>query len=211
MKASKRKLVILILLLIILAVILGSCSVLNVEKQKYTVIQKDGAFQIRTYPPYIVIQTLVDADFEQAGNTAFRRLFNYISGNNRSKEKIAMTAPVNQKIESQKIAMTAPVNQQKSGDNWAVSFVMPGKYTMETLPQPLDQNLVIKQIPSQKMASIKYAGPWSRKLYDKKELDLRQFIKKQNLKIIGQPTWARYNPPFCPAFLRRNEILFPVE
>lgn len=214
MKASKRKLIILIVLLAILSVILGSCSILNVEKQKYNIIEKDGAFQIRTYLPYIVVETLVDSDFEEAGNAAFGRLFNYISGNNQSKEKIAMTAPVNQKLEKtkgQKIAMTAPVNQQKSGDNWAVSFVMPSKYTMQTLPQPLDQNVVVKQIPSHKMASIKYSGSWSRKLYDQKELDLRQFIDKQNLKITGQPTWARYNPPFYPSFLKRNEILFPVE
>jgi effector-binding domain-containing protein len=214
MKASKRKLVILIVLLVVLAVILASCSLLNVEKQKYTVIEKDRAFQIRTYQPYIAIETLVDSDFEEAGNTAFRRLFNYINGNNLSKEKIAMTTPVNQQLKQtkgQKIAMTAPVNQQKSGDSWAVSFVMPSKYTMQTIPQPIDQNVVLKQVPSRKMASIKYSGSWTRQLYDKKELALRQFIEKQNLKIIGQPTWARYNPPFYPSFLKRNEILFPVE
>lgn len=214
MKTSKRKLVILVILLIVITIIVGSCSVLNIEKQKYTVIKKQGQFQVRTYQPYVIVETIVDSDFEEAGNIAFRRLFNYISGDNMSKEKIAMTAPVNQEPQEttgQKIAMTAPVNQQRVGEQWAVGFVMPAKYTMQTLPQPTNQELTVKQVPSQKMASIKYSGSWSRKLYDEKELALRKFIEDQSLKITGQPTWARYNPPFYPGFLRRNEILFPVE
>ncbi len=214
MKTSKRQLVILGILLVVITIIAGASSMLSIEKQKFTVIKKQGQFQIRTYQPYLIVETIVDSDFEQAGNIAFKRLFKYISGDNISKEKIEMTAPVNQEpqeITSQKIAMTAPVNQQRIGEQWAVGFVMPTKYTLQTLPQPTNQELTVKQVPTQKMASIKYSGSWSRKLYDEKELALRKFIEDQGLKITGQPTWARYNPPFYPGFLRRNEILFPVE
>jgi hypothetical protein len=102
------------------SLLLYSCSSSNsekhvgIEKAKYTVIEKEGNCQIRQYEPYVAAETLVDSDFDKAGNIAFNRLFKYISGNNRKKESIAMTAPVNQ--QSEKISMTAPVNQQKSQD-----------------------------------------------------------------------------------------------
>ncbi|HEY5139488.1 MAG TPA: heme-binding protein, partial [Methylococcales bacterium] len=137
----------------LLPLLLCSCSPSNsennvsLEKAKYTIIEEKGNIQIRQYQPSIVAETLVDADFNDAGNVAFRRLFNYISGNNRKKESIAMTAPVNQQPSPEKIAMTAPVTQQKTADKFAVSFVMPSKYTMDTLPQPLDQNVVLRQVP----------------------------------------------------------------
>ena len=153
----------------------------------------------------------MDADFNNAGNIAFRRLFNYISGNNRTKESIAMTAPVTQQPTSEKIAMTAPVTQQKSADKFAVSFVMPSKYTMETLPKPLDPNVVLRQVPAYKAAAIRYSGTWSKKSYDTYKAQLDKFIQDKNLKAAAEPVWARYDPPFQLFFLRRNEILVPIE
>jgi len=121
----------------------GSCVTVGIEKPKYAVVQKQGKFEIRQYEPQIVAETVVDAGFEDAGNVAFRRLFNYISGDNRTKESIKMTAPVNQKSSSEKISMTAPVNQQKSEGKYVVSFLMPGKYNMENLPEALDSSVEI--------------------------------------------------------------------
>jgi hypothetical protein len=183
----------------------------GIEKAKYKVIDKEGKFEIRQYQPQIVAETVVDADFDEAGNMAFRRLFNYISGENRRKESIAMTAPVNQKSSSQKIAMTAPVNQQQSEGDYIVSFLMPLKYTMETLPEPLDPGVSLRQIPSRKIAAVRYSGSWSRKKYEQKKTLLEEFIKKKGLRITGQDIFARYDPPFQIPFLRRNEVLFEVE
>jgi len=183
----------------------------GIEKAEYQVIEKEGKFEIREYKPQIVAETVVDADFDEAGNMAFRRLFNYISGENRNKESIAMTAPVNQKRSSQKIAMTAPVNQQQTEGNYVVSFLMPSKYTMETLPEPLDSSVRLRQIPARKVAVIRYSGSWSRKKYEAKKALLEEFIKKKGLKITGQDIFARYDPPFQIPFLRRNEVLFEVE
>jgi hypothetical protein len=190
---------------------LSSCVTVGIEKVKYTVIEKEGKFEIRQYPSYIIAETIVEDGFDDAGNIAFRRLFDYISGQNRSKESIAMTAPVNQVGGSEKIAMTAPVNQQKSEDMWAVSFIMPSKYTIENLPQPLDPNISLREILPCKMAALRYSGTWSRKRYEAKKSLLEQFISNKKLQIVGEAIFARYDPPFQLWFLRRNEVLIPVE
>jgi effector-binding domain-containing protein len=183
----------------------------GIEKAKYEVIEKDGKFEIRQYKPQIVAETVVEAEFDKAGNMAFRRLFNYISGENRTKESISMTAPVNQKSSSEKIAMTAPVNQQQSEDNYAVSFLMPSKYTMETLPEPLDSSVRLRLIPARKIAAVRYSGSWSRTKYEAKKILLEEYIRNKGLRITGQDIFARYDPPFQIPFLRRNEVLFEVE
>lgn len=188
-----------------------SCVTVGIEKAKYEVIEKDGKFEIRQYKPQIVAETVVEAEFDKAGNMAFRRLFNYISGENRTKESISMTAPVNQKSSSEKIAMTAPVNQQQSEDNYAVSFLMPSKYTMETLPEPLDSSVRLRLIPARKIAAVRYSGSWSRTKYEAKKILLEEYIRNKGLRITGQDIFARYDPPFQIPFLRRNEVLFEVE
>ena len=188
-----------------------SCVTVGIEKAKYQVIEKEGKFELRQYKPQIVAETAVDADFDKAGNMAFRRLFNYISGENRKKESIAMTVPVNQKSNSEKIAMTAPVNQQQSEGNYIISFLMPSKYTMETLPEPLDYNVRLRQVPARKVAAFRYSGSWSRKKYETQKILLEEFIRNKGLRITGPDIFARYDPPFQIWFLRRNEVLFEVE
>ena len=191
---------------------LSSCVTVGIEKSKYTVVDKQGKFEIRQYAPQIVAETVVDTGFGDAGNVAFRRLFNYISGDNRKKESIKMTAPVSQKSSSEKISMTAPVNQQESEGRYAVSFLMPGKYTMETLPEPLDASVTLREIPSRKIAAVRYSGTWSRKRYESHKGSLEEFIRDKNLTKTGEePIWARYDPPFQLWFLRRNEVLIPIE
>ena len=207
---AKRKLMQLSLLFI-LPFLLCSCATVGIEKAKYEVIDKEGKFEIRQYKPQIVAETIVDSSFDEASNIAFRRLFKYISGNNRTKESIAMTAPVNQKDSSEKIKMTAPVNQQSYEGKYIVSFLMPSKYTMETLPEPLDTNINLRLIPAHKAAAIRYSGTWSKKRYLEHRNLLDNFIKRKGLKINGEEIFARYDPPFQLWFIRRNEVLFPVE
>lgn len=199
------------IIIFISPIFLCSCATVGIEKAKYEVIAKEGKFEVRQYQPQIAAETIVESDFDEAGNIAFRRLFNYISGENRKKESIAMTAPVNQKTGSEKIAMTAPVNQQKTEGKYSVSFLMPSKYTMETLPEPLDTNVRLREIPAQKIAAVRYSGSWSRKKYEAQKILLEEFIKKKGLQIIGEGIFARYDPPFQLWFLKRNEVLFPVE
>jgi hypothetical protein len=184
---------------------------LAIEKAKYTVIKRDGNFELRQYEPHIVAETVVSGSFSNVGNEGFRRLFDYISGQNRAKASIAMTAPVNQQPGSQEIAMTAPVNQQREGRDWRITFLMPAKYTMDTLPEPLDPKVQLVQRPGRLMAAYRYSGTWDRSRYEDRKTRLQALIHSHDLTPIGNPIFARYDPPFMPWFLRRNEVLIPVE
>ena len=186
-------------------------AVLAVEEAEYRVVEQHGDIEVRDYAPSIIAEVVVDEDFEDAGNSAFRALFKYIDGNNREQQEIAMTAPVSQQKNPVKIDMTAPVSQSRQADGWAVSFMMPASFTMETIPEPLDPDVKIRQIPSHRAVSIRYSGTWSEKNYSKHLEDLENWLDEHGEKAAGEPVWARYNAPFTPWFLRRNEILIPLE
>jgi SOUL heme-binding protein len=191
--------------------IVGVGDVMATQEAKYTVLEKHDDFELRQYEPQIVAETLVEGDFKEVGNEGFRRLFGYISGKNRKKQSIPMTAPVSQEIDYEKIAMTAPVNQVRVGEKWRITFLMPPDYTMDTLPDPFDVRITLKESPGQVMAAYRYRGTWRKSLYEEKKDRLMVLIKEHGLKPVGEPVFARYNPPFMPWFLRRNEVLVPVE
>jgi len=181
-----------------------------IEEAAYTVTMQDRAFEIRDYAPHVVAETLVEGTLEEAGSTAFNRLFRYISGGNRSREKVAMTAPVSQQPKGEKIAMTAPVAQRRVREQWAVSFMMPATYTLETLPAPEDPQVTLRQVPARRIAAVRYSGSWSEKGYLRHRVELESWMRGKGLAAAGEPQWARYNSPFTLWFLRRNEILIPV-
>jgi len=191
--------------------IIGAMDAMAIEEAAYKVFKKDNKFEIRDYSPHVVAETIVEGDLEVVGNKAFNRLFHYISGGNRSRDKVAMTAPVSQEPLGDKIKMTAPVGQQRFQGKWAVSFTMPSSYTLETLPAPEDPEVTLRQVPARRMATVRYSGFWSEKGYLQHKLELESWIHGKGLTIVGDPVWARYNPPFTPWFLRRNEILIPVD
>jgi hypothetical protein len=180
------------------------------EEAPYTLIAKSGRFELRQYQPTIVASTIVEGDFEKVGNEGFRRLADYINGNNRSRQSIAMTAPVGQQSGSEKIAMTAPVSQQQSAGHWRITFLMPAEYSLETLPEPLDERISVQQVPGRRMAAVRYSGTWSRSRYERNLSLLLGWLEEQQIKPVGDPVWARYDPPFMPWFLRRNEVLIAL-
>jgi len=191
-------------------ILLAGVEAMAIEEAPYKVVQTSGIFEVREYEPHILAETLVDGTLEDAGNKAFRRLFNYISGANHTRSSITMTAPVSQESSGQKISMTAPVSQQGSAGKWAVSFMMPASYTLATLPVPDDSSITVRQVPVRRMAAVRYSGTWSEKNYIENKEKLETWIQENGYKIAGEPVWARYNPPFTLWFLRRNEILIPV-
>ncbi len=191
-------------------ILAGAGPVMATEEAKYNVVIKDNHFEVRDYAPHIVAETIVEGSLEDAGSQAFRILFGYISGDNRSNQSVEMTAPVSQQAKSEKIPMTAPVGQQQVEGKWAVSFMMPATYTMETLPVPENQNVILRQVPGRRMAAVRYSGFWSEKGYLENKAKLEMWIQNNGFKIAGSPLWARYNAPVTPWFLRRNEILIPI-
>ncbi|MFN8944760.1 MAG: SOUL family heme-binding protein [Pseudobdellovibrionaceae bacterium] len=179
-----------------------------IEEPKFTIETKNEVYEIRKYESTLVAETKVTADFDEAGNKAFRILANYIFGNNKSKTKIEMTAPVSQ--QSEKIEMTAPVTMTKENTDYLVQFTMPASFTMETLPLPMDQRVIIREIPARRVAVYSYSGSWSQKRFNTKLEIFKSALNKDGLTILGDPIFARFNSPFQLWFLRRNEIWIEV-
>lgn len=188
----------------------------RIEEPKFELISESEDFQVRQYGPTIVAETIVEGDFYEAPNEGFRRLAGYIFGKNKSKGKIAMTAPVSMVANSsEKIAMTAPVSQVPVSVNgnpnqWLITFTMPSSYTMQTLPEPDDARVMLRQLPGYKAAVVRFSGFNSDESVRKNTQRLESFIKSQNLKAAGRPIYARYNPPWTPWFLRRHELIIPI-
>lgn len=203
-------------LLALPALALATAVATATEEPDYQVIEKDGHFELRQYPPLLAAETLVTgAGFDDAGDIAFGRLFRYISGNNRSQQKIAMTAPVVQTAagaeEGENIAMTAPVIQQPAGaGGYRVAFLVPAGYTFETVPQPLDPAVRIVATPARLVAALRYSGRASEEVHRRKEEALRTELASRRLAVTGEPITAQYDAPFIPGPFRRNEVLIPV-
>jgi effector-binding domain-containing protein len=185
--------------------------VMATEEPKFTLESKADHYEIRKYGDILIAETKVEANFEDAGNRAFRILADYIFGNNKSKTKIAMTAPVTQEPTSEKIAMTTPVAQIKDQNGYLIQFTMPENYTLENIPEPNDKRVQIKKIPSRRVAVYSYTGSWSEDNYKAKLAEFLQDLKKNNIKTKGEPVFARFNSPLRIWFLRRNEIWIEIQ
>jgi hypothetical protein len=168
-----------------------------VEQAKYEVLREINKVEIRRYP------RLVIARVDGYGDGGFNILFGFITGDNRQKSKIAMTAPV----VSEQIAMTAPV----LSDPDSIAFVMPEGFTLETTPEPLDDQVKIVELPERVVAALQFSGRWSNSIFKKKAKALLEELAKAGIKSTGQVFSMRYNGPFTPWFLRRNEVAITVE
>jgi effector-binding domain-containing protein len=169
-----------------------------VEKVSYDVLKKIDNIEIRKYPQ-IILAAVKDHD----DDTAFGLLFNYISGENITQQKIKMTAPV---ISSEKIKMTAPVISQKN----YMAFVVPSSYNRENVPKPTNPNVNIEIQPRKTVAALRFSGYSSSKNIEKHMQKLLTQIKTHKLKTKGDPYLMRYNSPFTPGFLRRNEVAVEI-
>jgi hypothetical protein len=183
-----------------------------IEEPRYAVVREYDGFEIREYAPYLVAEVLVPGPAEDAGNQGFRILAAYIFGKNQGERKIAMTAPVTQAPAPApapapaRIEMTAPVTQAATDGGYVVQFAMPAGYTLETLPLPLDPRVELKQVPGGRYAVIRYSGTWSERNYREHLEKLERSVQAAGLRTTGSPIYSRYDAPFVPWFLRRNEI-----
>jgi hypothetical protein len=177
-----------------------------IEEPAYQVTARIGEVELRQYAPYVVAEVLVAGSAAEAGNKAFRILASYIFGENKGERKLAMTAPVTQTAAPMKLEMTAPVIQSATPGRYLVQFVLPRGVTVDTAPEPIDQRIVVRQVPAMRVAVIRYSGFWSDANYNGHLAQLEEVLKKAGVKCSGEPVFSRYDPPFTPWFLRRNEI-----
>ena len=198
-----------IIALILVVGVLAGPVMSNVEKPDYKVIQSEQNIEIRQYEPMIIAEVEVDGKREDAIRDGFRLIADYIFGNNTVEQNISMTAPVQQK-ENQKIAMTSPVQQQLAGKSWQISFVMPSKYNMDSLPVPNNNRVRLKEILTKKFGVIEFSGTNSNENVTKHENQLMNYIEANQINIIGSPKYAFYNAPWTLPFLRRNEVMIEI-
>lgn len=183
------------------------------EEPKYSVLKEYENFEIRNYDSYLVAEVDIEGSYNKTGNEAFRILAGYIFGDNQSSTKMNMTAPVESEAiqPSERMNMTAPVFSNKNVNGYTYRFVMESKYTQETLPVPNNSKIRITEIKDRVMAVISFSGRWSQKNFDKHEQILVNDLKNEGIGVASEAIYARYNAPFTPWFLRRNEIMFEIE
>ncbi len=161
------------------------------EHQPYSVLKVYEGFELRSYPAHVLAQVTVAGDFMSAGNMAFGPLVRYISGNN-----IAMTAPV--------------VQESLAGNSHLVSFVMPAGMDVKDLPVPKDSRVTTKQVGETTVAARKFGGGWNEEKFEEQGRLLLEAVRAAGLKTVGNLYWARFDPPWKPGFLKRNEALIAV-
>jgi hypothetical protein len=185
-------------------------SRMAIESPKYRVLERDGKFEVREYDSYIAASVVIDASYGEALNSGFRILADYIFGNNRSRAHIDMTAPVTgQAVKSENIKMSAPVMTAvvERGTKYRISFPMPGKYALDTLPLPTDERVTIEEVKSHRVASLAFRGYLSEKASKNKGAELATWMKNRGMSATSELVLAQYNPPWIPGPFRRNEIL----
>ena len=182
-----------------------------IEEPTFEVVRRIGDdIEIRQVKPYVVAEVVVDAPADKAGNEAFPILAGYIFGKNKGERKLEMTAPVTQAAQPVKMDMTVPVTQTPTAAGYVVQFVLPKDVTLATAPEPIDPRVKLREVPAQKLAVIRYSGFWSAANYDEHLAKLKTALAAEGMVATGEPVFSRYNAPFTPWFLRRNEIWLAV-
>lgn len=180
------------------------------EQQPYRVVARHPGFELRRYPAHLVAEVLVEGEFDQVARDAFRPLSAYLTGANRSRRRPG--TGVVQEAEPEAIPMTAPVVQEESDRPgcWLVRFVMPAGFTAATLPEPADPRVRTREIPEQLAAAVRFSGRGTAAAFDRRATELGRAVTAARLHPVGAIRYARYDPPWRPWFLRRNEVVLPV-
>ena len=188
-----------------------SSTVMAIEEPKYKVIEKEMSFELRAYESMVVAETYVSGSLDQASSKGFRRIAGYIFGSNTNsegkKEKVSMTAPVVITASSPDVNMISQTKLESNEGKWRVHFVMPSKYQIDALPTPNKENVLLREVPAQKFAVIRFSGLASEEKISQKTKELQKFLNEREIKPLGEPILARYNPPWTLPFMRRNEIM----
>ena len=177
------------ILLILVSILALNSQTMAYEEANYEVVKENQKYEIRKYPDRLVIET------NSIKGNGFRKLFNYISGNNEKNQEIKMTVPVTQEI--------------KNG-NMTMQFYLPSKFNEDNAPKPSNSEIKVLTIEGGYYAAIKYSGRSSDKNFLKNKDILEKELKQDNIIILSPPIRASYNSPFTLPMLKRNEVMYKV-
>ena len=178
------------IILILVSILALNSQTMAYEEANYEVVKENQKYEIRKYPDRLVIET------NSIKGNGFRKLFNYISGNNEKNQEIKMTVPVTQEI--------------KNG-NMTMQFYLPSKFNKNNVPKPSNSEIKVLTIEGGYYAAIKYSGRSSDKNFLKNKDILEKELKHDNLIILSPPIRASYNSPFTLPMLKRNEVMYRVD
>ena len=176
------------------------------KEPEYQVVRELADIEVRQYAAYAVAEVVVRGPAGEAGKQAFPILAGYIFGKNKGERKFAMTAPVTQAAVPVKLEMTAPVTQTAAPGGFLVQFVLPKGVTAASAPEPLDARIQLREVLPSRVAVIRYSGFWSESNYGEHLAKLQGALRAADLAWEGEAVYSRYNAPFTPWFMRRNEI-----
>jgi len=166
------------------------------ESAPYKVVRSDGKFEVRDYPALTVVETPMAAGGRDGSDGSFMRLFRFITGANEAQ---------------QKISMTTPVFMSGSESNATMAFVLPSKFRADTAPKPSDGSVTVRELPAGRFAVLRFSGGRNGKNEAAALESLRAWMKQEGLKESSAPIYGYFDPPWTPAFLRRNEVMLRIE
>jgi len=181
------------------------------EEPSYRVLSVDGNIQIRLYQPMLIAETVIEADYSQAGKIGFNRLARYIFGGNVQNKEMSMMTPVFRESIGQIGNMNETTQHAPNNSKWVMSFVMPPSFDLTTLPEPSDPLIIIESIPAKKVAILRYAGSLNQERMSEYSQILLAWLDERHIKRLSSPRSAAYDPPWTIPSLRRNEIHIDIE
>ena len=187
-----------VLLLAVVVVAVAGCKATRsgYESAPYRVVLRDGKFEVRDYPALTLVETLMSSGGTNSADGSFNRLFRFITGNNEA---------------SQKIAMTTPVFMSGNEKNRAMAFVMPAGEKVAQVPKPKDATVTVREVAAGRYAIFRYSGGRNAKKEAEVERQLRAWMQAERLPAKLAPVFGYFDPPWIPAFLRRNEVMLLTE
>ncbi|MDG4808108.1 heme-binding protein [Micromonospora sp. WMMD1120] len=183
------------------------------EQQPYRVVSRHPGFELRRYPAHLVAEMQVQASFTRAPIEAFRPLAGYLAGANRARHAVGPAASARSAAGGpEKIAMTAPVVQVEGEwpGAYLIQFVLPATLTTTTVPEPVDSRVRVREVAAQLAAAMRFSGRWTERAFSQRATMLGRSVTAAGLQPTGAIRYARFDPPWKPWFLRRNEVVLPV-
>lgn len=164
------------------------------ESAPYKVVRSDGKFELRDYPALTVVETPM-AD-PGGSDGSFGRLFRFITGANEG---------------NRKIAMTTPVFMSGGSNNLTMAFVLPAKLRTAGVPKPADGAVTVRELPAGRFAVHRFSGGRNARNEAESLARLRAWLERERLTASSGPVYGYFDPPWTPAFLRRNEVMLRAE